>query len=138
MRNRRLIVVALITLLAGCYTTYWQYDNINYPTSSAGINAARNDFNNILSGIEPLPKPIARSVKVVLPNIQRVRDAGVIKTGQPTQEIIDYIATIGYLGNYGMTDALKKRTSWSQTVNHDPSLCPPCTQSQSKGCRYFG
>jgi len=119
MRNRRFVVIALVilaltVLFAGCHPRYWMYDNIKYPTSSAGLDAARRGINSSLDGIESLSKPISNSVKVVIPNFQRVRDAGVVKRGRPTQEQIDYVATILHMGYLGMADALKKRNIFSQ------------------------
>lgn len=110
----RIFAFSLITLLSGCVTMTWTYDNQNYPTSTAAIEAARQDIRRKVSAVPPLEQPFAESALIFTPSIPFSRQ-GVVLTGNATEEQARYIATVLYYGYYGMAEAIDQRRIFATT-----------------------
>lgn len=106
------ILIPLLLVVVGCAST-WKYDNIQYDSSASALQAAKQDVQRAVNGVEPIANPYNYSARIVTPSYARIRDAGVVKTGNATVEQINYIADVLEYGYQGMVDAIKRRNLFS-------------------------
>lgn len=106
-RSVRAGLLALCVTAAACQPAY-KYGNVNYPTAEAGLAAARADVDGVLAPIHQSSTRVGGTVAVIVPSVSRARDRGVVKTGNPSPEQIDYVAKTLVLGWSGMGSAVDR------------------------------
>jgi len=88
-----LLVVAILMFLPAC-TMQYKYGDKTYQTSAEAIQAARLERANLETSTNPVSNPVGGRIKMVLPDRQRIRDVGVVTTGNVRPEAINYIVDI--------------------------------------------
>ena len=109
-----LISLSLTLLLSSCATATWTYDNVNYPTSAAATEAARNDVRQKVASVPRRDTPVAESVLIYTPSISWSRQA-VLVTPPANEEQVRYVATVMYYGFYSMAEAVERRGIFQKT-----------------------
>lgn len=117
--NSGIAVVIFAAMLSGCVTNTWHYGNQIYPSSSAALLAAREDIDRYVSTVTPRSEVLGSSARIVIPNLDRIRDAGVVKTGNPSEEQVTYIAEVLSIGFSAMARAVDARRIFSMVTKDE-------------------
>jgi hypothetical protein len=117
---RALALVCLVAMLvAGCgpRITY-RYAGQAYRSQDQALAAARRSHASMVEQIVPATNRVGGTLDVYIPDRNAILDRGIRKTGEPRQEILDYIAESGLLSYQSIYDALVKRNSFDRVALH--------------------
>lgn len=97
MRTKIALRFACILMVLGaCAPIVYTLGGQTYQTSTAALAAQRAQMDTILSKIEPVPTPYAGRARILIPSDADLRARGMIHTGTPAPEVVDYIATVNH------------------------------------------
>lgn len=113
------VAAATALLAAGCKPVY-RYGLTSYPTADAGVAAARADSAAVVAAVRESNMKVEGTAEVIVPSVARTRERGVVKTGTPRPEEVDYVARTLVVGWEGMGNALARAGVFSSvTVRED-------------------
>ncbi|MDP2853421.1 MAG: hypothetical protein Q8O28_04140 [Smithellaceae bacterium] len=98
----------VLLLMMGCGNTY-KYKGQNFHSPEEALNAQKIDLCDIKSQITPIQKKRGGTAAVVIPTFETFVALGVKKTGNPKQELSDYIGKILVASNSTMYDLIDQR-----------------------------
>lgn len=115
-----LLVCAVAILVSACgpRITY-RYAGQAYRSQEAALQAARKSHASMVSQIEPAKNRIGGTLNVYIPDRNAIMERGIRKTGEPRQELLDYVAETAMLANQSLYDALLKRNAFDNVVLHE-------------------
>jgi hypothetical protein len=92
MKKISIPVAFLFVMLIGCVPATYMMGGQTYQTSAEGLAAQRAMISQILSKVDPVPRPFAGRAIVFIPSDADLRARGVVRTGTPPPEVEDYVA----------------------------------------------
>ena len=98
--------IILTMLLPACAMQY-TYSGKTFSNPADAIRSARTEIANKAAAVRPVSNPVGGRVKLVLPNRQRLRDVGIVTTGNVQSEQINYILEILQMGVRANADFLR-------------------------------
>lgn len=98
----------LLVVMAGCGNTY-KYKGENFRSPEEALAAQKTDLDGIKSQITPTEKKRGGSAAVVIPTFETFVALGIKKTGNPKQELTDFIGKSLVAAYRTMFDNLDKR-----------------------------
>jgi hypothetical protein len=113
----RLGAAALTAALAACGITY-QYDGRPYESAAAGLAAAREAHEKIVAQTPVASNRVGGTLNFYSPDKASILERGIRKTGEPSPQILDYVAEISLTDYRGLYNALVKRGSFDRVVFH--------------------
>lgn len=117
---RALVLVCLVAMLVsacGPRITY-RYAGQAFRSQDQALGAARKSHAAMVEQIEPATTRVGGTLSLYIPDREAIMERGIRKTGEPRQEILDYVAETGMLANQSLYDALVKRNSFDNVVLH--------------------
>lgn len=108
-------LVALLVAACGPRFTY-RYGGQAYRSQDQALDAARKAHASMVEQIVPAQNRVGGTLNLYIPNRDSILDRGIRKTGEPRQEILDYVAETAMLANRSLYDALIKRNSFDNVV----------------------
>ncbi|VBB46501.1 hypothetical protein TRIP_B40319 [uncultured Desulfatiglans sp.] len=112
-------VIIFMAILSGCAPNTWRYGNQMYPSSSAALVAARADADKNVLTVVPRNGVLGSSARIVTPNFDRIRAAGVVKTGNPSDDQINYVAEVLRIGLNVMARAIDARGIFTSVTKNE-------------------
>jgi hypothetical protein len=98
----------LLLIMTGCANTY-KYKGENFSSPEEGLVAQKKDLDDIKSQITPTDKKHGGTAAVVIPTLETFIALGIKKTGNPKQELTDYVGK-SLVASYSlMYDCLNQR-----------------------------
>ena len=95
----KIIIILLACVmfpLYACAPTVFTLGGQTYQSSAEALAAQRAQMDAILVKIEPVPTPYGGRVTVFIPSDADLRARGMINTGTPAPEVVDYIAAVSH------------------------------------------
>ena len=125
---RRLVLcgaVSLTVALGGCVT--YSYEGQAYNSAEAALAAAKASNDKVVSQIRPATNRVGGTLNLYSPDKTAILERGIRKTGEPRQEILNYIADVSLISQRGLYDALVKRGSFDRVTHNlsDGQHVPP-------------
>ena len=117
---RAIVLVCLAAILVsacGPRITY-RYAGQAYRSQDAALKAARSSHASMVSQIELAKNRIGGTLDLYIPDREAIMERGIRKTGEPRQEILEYVAETALLANQSLYDALLKRNSFDRVELH--------------------
>ena len=90
-----LLACAIFPLFA-CAPTVFTLGGQTYQSSAEALAAQWAQMDAILAKIEPAPTPFAGRATVFVPSDGDLRARGMINTGTPAPEVVDYVAAVSF------------------------------------------
>ena len=117
---RAVVLICLTAVLVsacGPRITY-RYAGQAYRSQDQALAAARKSHADMVGQIVPARNRVGGTLDVYVPDRNAIMDRGIRKTGEPRQEILDYITESSMLSYQSIYDALVKRNSFDRVVLH--------------------
>ena len=111
--KRLLFVSALLPCLLGCVHTY-RYDGQAYPSREEAIRAVRSSNTSMLTRITPAANRIGGTLNFYVPEKSAIQERGVILTGKPPANLIDYVVEVASINHQALYDALVRRGAFDR------------------------
>jgi hypothetical protein len=113
------LALLLAVLLAACgpRLTY-RYGGVAYRSQDQALAAAQKSHASMVDQIAPAKNRVGGTLDVYVPDRSAVMERGIRRTGEPRQEILDYVAESSMLNFQSVYDALVKRNAFDRVVMH--------------------
>jgi hypothetical protein len=116
MRALAFICIAALLLAACGPRITYRYGGQVYRSQDRALAAARSNHAGMVEQIVPATNRVGGTLNVYIPDRSAIMDRGIRKTGEPRQEILDYVTETSMLANQSLYDALIKRNSFDNVV----------------------
>ncbi len=114
MGKSRLLLLIVALVCTSCGVTY-QYGGVTYKSKSGALSAAHADIDATVDGVTPVDQSLDASVIVLRPEFQTIKKYGVVSTGEPNEEVVNYIARTIDLGMEGVGRSIVRSNVFSST-----------------------
>ena len=104
---RTLLMFLMLAGLSGCVPPTYRYGGVEYPTPAEALAAQKVRLDKVSDDTEPLPTPVAKHARVVVPSKQAILERVPIRARFP--EGRDYVATGYYNSAMLIARVIKKR-----------------------------
>ena len=116
---RATLLVCVLAIVAGCgpRLTY-RYGGQAYRSQDQALAAAAKSHASMVEQIVPAMNRVGGALDVYVPDRNAIMERGIRRTGEPRQEILDYVSESMMLANKSVYDALVKRNSFDRVTLH--------------------
>ena len=104
---RMLLTFLMLATLTACVPPTYRYGGVAYSTPAEALAAQKVRLDKVINETEPLPAPVAKHARVVVPSKQAILERVPIRAR--TQEGRDYAATGYYNSSMALASVIKKR-----------------------------
>jgi hypothetical protein len=90
-RINSLIAICAFFCISGCALQY-QFEGVSYASRSDALVAQQRQLNAVLAAIVPVVNPLGGRATVILPSLALTKAKAVTRTGNPSDDTVEFIA----------------------------------------------
>jgi hypothetical protein len=102
-----------IALCASCVK--YKFGDRTFGSKDDALKASERGFAAVLATVTPTDTPVGGSVRIIIPTREGVADTGIVKRGNPSEDVLDYVATVESRDLETMAMAVERRGVFNKT-----------------------